>query len=296
MIDNKFIRSDILPKIKSKGRMLDYFLVKGLLQNTDKDIIIELLKFQNDDYGFGHGLEPDLRMPNSSVACTNHAVHILDQVKDKTLTEEIRKQIVEYYESVYLEDLERWRMTSELVNNFPRAIWWNYETVDGFTYGNPNPEIIGFLYQNKKYLSKIDINKQINNVLKYIDNDFEKEASMHSIMSMLYFYKKVDKDVQNLIKSKLQKVVVNELNKSYGKWNDYGLEPYKIVIIDKNFLNTRLAELDENLLNIKEKIKTGLIVPNWTWYQFDEVFAECKMEWTGYLTFNVLRALRINRK
>ena len=295
MIDNKFIRNKILPKIKEEGRMLDYYLVKSLVENTDKEIINELLKFQNDDKGFGHGLEPDLRMPNSSVACTNHAVHILDQVKDKSLTKELRKQIVEYYESVYLEDLERWRMTSEVVNDFPRAIWWNYETVDDFTYGNPNPEIIGFLYQNKKYLKKIGINKQINNVLKYIDTDFEKEASMHSVMSMLHFYKKVDKDVQNLIKSKLQKVVTSELNKSYGKWDKYGLEPYKIAIIDKKFLNTRLEELDENLLLIKEMVEKGLIIPNWRWYQFKEVFEECKMEWSGYLTFNVLRALRLNR-
>ena len=295
MIDNKFIRNKILPKIKEEGRMLDYYLVKSLVENTDKEIINELLKFQNDDKGFGHGLEPDLRMPNSSVACTNHAVHILDQVKDKSLTKELRKQIVEYYESAYLEDLERWRMTSEVVNDFPRAIWWNYETVDDFTYGNPNPEIIGFLYQNKKYLKKIGINKQINNVLKYIDTDFEKEASMHLVMSMLHFYKKVDKDVQNLIKSKLQKVVTSELNKSYGKWDKYGLEPYKIAIIDKKFLNTRLEELDENLLLIKEMVEKGLIIPNWRWYQFKEVFEECKMEWSGYLTFNVLRALRLNR-
>ncbi|KFZ27331.1 MAG: hypothetical protein KQ78_00381 [Candidatus Izimaplasma bacterium HR2] len=295
MIDNKLIRNKILPKVKEEGRMLDYYLVKGLIENTDKEIINELLKFQNDDKGFGHGLEPDLRMPNSSVACTNHAVHILDQVKDKSLTIKLRKQIVEYYESVYLEDLERWRMTSEVVNDFPRAIWWNYETVDDFTYGNPNPEIIGFLYQNKKYLKKIGINKQINNVLKYIDTDFEKEASMHSVMSMLHFYKNIDKDIQNLIKSKLQKVVVSELNKSYGKWEKYGLEPYKIAIIDKKFLNTRLEELNENLLVIKEKVEKGLIIPNWRWYQFKEVFEECKMEWSGYLTFNVLRALRLNR-
>lgn len=295
MITNDFIRNNILPNIRKEGRMLDYYLVKGLLMNTDKEIINELIKFQNDDFGFGHGLEPDIRMPYSSVICTNHAIHILDQVKDKSLTEELRKQIVEYYENSYLEDLERWRMTIPTVDEFPRAVWWNFDVVDNFTYGNPNPEIIGFLYQNKKYLKKININKQINNVLKYIETDFAKEASMHSIMSMLNFYKKVDKDVKYLIKNKLQEVVITELDKSYGKWEKYGLEPYKIAIIDKSFLNTRLDELTENLQFNKSKIITGLIVPNWSWYQFKEVFEEIKMEWSGHLTFNVLRALRLNR-
>ena len=260
MISNDFIRNNILPDIKKKGRMLDYYLVKGFLENTDKEIINELIKFQNDDFGFGHGLEPDLRMPFSSVVCTTHAVHILDQVKDKSLTEELRKQIVKYYESSYLEDLERWRMTTPRADEFPRALWWNYETVDSFTYGNPNPEIIGFLYQNKKYLKKININKQINNVLKYIETDFTKEASMHSIMSMLNFYKKVDKDVRHLIKNKLQEVVISELDKSYGKWEKYGLEPYKIAIIDKSFLSTRLDELNENLQFNKDKINKFPII------------------------------------
>ena len=276
MISNKFIRNNILPKIKKEGRMIDYYLVKGLIENTDKEIINELIKYQNNDFGFGHGLEPDLRMPESSVACTNHAVHILDQVKDKALTKELRKQIVSYYESVYLKDLGRWRMVTELVNEYPRALWWNFETVDGFTYGNPNPEIIGFLYQNKKYLKEIDINEQINKLIKYIETDFKEEASMHSVLSMLHFYKKVDKDVKNLIKQEIKEVMTIELDKSYGKWDKYGLEPFKIAIIDKSFLNFRLEELTENLLVNLEKINKGLIVPNWRWYQFKEAFEECK--------------------
>ncbi len=295
MINNEFIRNNVLPNIKERGRMIDYYLVKGLLQNTDKEIINELLKYQNEDYGFGHGLEPDLRMPNSSIACTNHAVHILDQIKEKKLTIEIRKQIVSFYENEYIEDLGRWRMVNETVNKYPRAIWWNYETVDSFTYGNPNPEIIGFLYQNIKYLKKLNINKEINKVIKYVNTDFESEASMHSVLSMLHFYKKVDKDIKYLIKDKLEKVVRIELEKASGKWDQYGLEPYKISIIDKYFSELRMHEYKENLLFNKEKIEKGLIEANWKWYQFNEEFNKCKDEWSGYLTFNVLRALRLNR-
>lgn len=295
MISNEFIRENILPDIKEKGRMIDYYLVKGLLQNTDKEIINELLKYQNEDFGFGHGLEPDLRMPNSSIACTNLAVHILEHIKDKKLIIKIKQQIVDYYENEYIEDLGRWRMVNRTVNDFPRAIWWNYETVDSFTYGNPNPEIIGFLYENMKLLKKLNINKEINKVIKYINTDFKKEASMHSVLSMLHFYKKVDKDIKYLIKDKLEEVVKLELEKASGKWDKYGLEPYKISIIDKHFSELRIHEYKENLLFNKEKIEKGLIEANWRWYQFKEVFSECKNEWSGYLTFNVLSALRLNR-
>ena len=49
MIESNHIRENILPLIKEEGRMIDYYLVKGLLENTDKDIINELKKFQNED-------------------------------------------------------------------------------------------------------------------------------------------------------------------------------------------------------------------------------------------------------
>ena len=122
-----------------------------------KDIINELMKYQNKDFGFGKSLEPDVRLPDSSVVCTNMAVQIIDQIREQSLTEKLREKIVAYYESVYIEELGRWRMVDEKVDSYPRAIWWNYESVDSFTYGNPNPEIIGFLYQNMKYLKKINI-------------------------------------------------------------------------------------------------------------------------------------------
>ena len=174
MIENTYIRERILPLIKEDGRMIDYYLVKGLLENTDKDIINELMKYQNKDFGFGKSLEPDVRLPDSSVVCTNMAVQIIDQIREQSLTEKLREKIVAYYESVYIEELGRWRMVDEKVDSYPRAIWWNYESVDSFTYGNPNPEIIGFLYQNMKYLKKININKELKKKVRLNRVFFEK--------------------------------------------------------------------------------------------------------------------------
>lgn len=296
MISDKYIKDKILPSIKEEGRMLDYYLVKGLVENSDKEIINELKKFQNKDFGFGHGLEPDLRMPYSSVSCTNHAVHILSYIQDKSLTKTLRKQIVEYYESVYIEELGRWRMTTKQVNDYPRAIWWNFETVDNFTYGNPNPEIIGFLYENREFLLKIDIKKELNKMIDYVENKFLEEASMHSVLSLLHLYNKVDENTRGRIKSNLQKAIDNELNGSYGKWSTYGLEPYKVAIINIEFLESRIEELKENLLYNQELLSIGLIVPNWEWYQFNDVFESCKMDWSGHLTLSVLRALRLKNR
>jgi hypothetical protein len=44
---------------------------------SDSDVLVELKKFQNEDGGFGHGIEPDLRMPFSSPFSTSVAFQVL---------------------------------------------------------------------------------------------------------------------------------------------------------------------------------------------------------------------------
>lgn len=296
MLSDELLRKNILTNIWDHGRRLDYYLVLSFLEDTDQEILFELQKYQNEDGGFGHGLEPDIRMPFSSVAATDIAIFALDFVKDHDLKEQMIEQIVHYYEENFDYSVKAWKMVPPMVDEFPRAVWWNYENVDGFTYGNPNPEIIGFLYQNRKYLTKIDIISQMNKVIDYINDQFVKEATMHSIQSVLQFYKRVDKDVKNLIKAKLQRVIDAELEKTNGNWDEYSFEPYLVASIDKLLLSNHLEQLESNLHFNLQKLNSGLIEPTWNWYQYEDVFEEVRHEWSGYLTLKVVQALRLNQE
>lgn len=294
MLSDALFRKKILTNIWDNGRKLDYYLLLSFIEDTDEEIIFELQKYQNDDGGFGHALEPDIRMPFSSVAATNIAVYALDYVKSIDVKEDMLQEIVAYFESCYDTDKKAWSLVPAVVNEYPRAVWWNYENVDTFTYGNPNPQVIGFLYQNRKYLKKIDILSQLNKVVDYVNGPFMKEATMHSILSVLEFYKRVDKDVKNLIKAKLQAVIDIELEKTKDLTNEYVLEPYLVALTDKMLLSNHLELLEENLQSNYEKLQLGCITPKWQWYQFDEVFEDVKDEWNGFLTLKVVQALRLH--
>ncbi|MBN2605227.1 MAG: hypothetical protein JXR62_05300, partial [Bacilli bacterium] len=166
VLSNEFLKKNLLTKMWDESRKLEYYLLLRFLEDTDQEIVNELKKYQNDDGGFGHGLEPDIRLPFSNVASTDIAVYALDFVKDFFVKEEMIQRIVNYYENCFDYDNKSWTIVPQTVDDFPRAVWWNFSNVNSFTYGNPNPEIIGFLYQNRRYLTKIDIVAQINKVIE----------------------------------------------------------------------------------------------------------------------------------
>jgi hypothetical protein len=295
MISNEQIKRNIIPKI-SKLRPLDITLIQSFTHNNNLELISELRKFQNKDYGFGNGLEADIQLPQSNIASTCIAINLLEDIKETSIKEELNKEIVSYLEEVYDSSQECFHMVPKEVDDHPHAIWWNYDTLDSFTWGNPNPEIIGYLYKHRQYLRKLDINYLITKTIDYIRNTFQKEASMHSVLSVLRFYKRCDRDVKNLIKDDLQKIVLEQVEIDSSKWGNYVLEPYLVAIIDKSFLATQQDILVADLEVTYNKLLQNLPSPNWQWYQFEEVFEKVKDNWVGLLTYNQIKALRINRK
>ena len=235
-------------------------------------------------------------MPNSSVAVTDHGVVVLEMIKDPSFKEEILKELVGYYESVYDEGLKRFVMVGTEVEEHPHAIWWTYKDVlTNFPFGNPDPEVIGFLYQNRKYMKKLSINKLINAVIDYIKSEIFLDASIHQIISVAHFYKRVDMDVQNLIRDRLITVIDKEIEKDLGKWNEYVFEPYKVYIIAPELCVNQTVNLQNNLTVLLDRVRTLSVKIPWQWYRDEEVFEEVKNDWLGYLYFQMIMALRLYR-
>lgn len=296
MISKEFVYDKVLPLVKEKGRMIDYYLIKSLFENVDKEILKELKTYQNEDLGFGHGLEPDVQMPESSIVSADMAVSFLGQIRDVSLKENMIKDIVSFYESQYDKEKDGFKLINKHVKNHPHAFWWTYEKYDEFfPYGNPDGEVIGFLFKHRKYLKKLDINKQINNMISFILSDEFLESSMHTLMSALLFHKYVDQDVKNLIHEQLHKLTDKLLEEDKNK-KDYKLEVYKVYLIDPHFTEDHQDLLKKNLLEKKEEVEGLQVFPDWTWGQYDDVFeTKVKYEWMGHIYYNLIKALRLHR-
>lgn len=297
MIQKEFVYEKVLPLVKEKGRMLDYYLIKSLFENVDNELSNEFKKYQNDDLGFGNALEPDCQMPHSSNLATSHVIGIINRIKDHSIREEIIKGMVQYFESSFDYENERFYMITEESEQYPHAVWWNYEDLHkNFTYGNPEPEIIGFMFKYRRFLTDFPINKQVNKVVNYILSDQFLEDGMHNLFSVLKFHKLVDQDVKNLIHDRIHELANKLLNQKVNP-DEYGLEPYKVYIIDHHYVIGHDAYLNENLEQLKKQVEELSVMPNWKWYQNDAFFEEtAKYQWMGHIYFEKIKALRLHRE
>ena len=134
--------------IKDQARSLEqarlaYYFEDG----SAEDILSALATFQNADGGFGHGLEPDVRSPHSSVICTSIAFQILRSLQ-VPVTHELVKTGLNYLLAQYNSQTVHWRTIPPVADQSPHAPWWSNaasERYDDFSL-NPTAEILGYLY------------------------------------------------------------------------------------------------------------------------------------------------------
>ena len=283
---NKYI--DWLPE---SNKTLGAALLRHLESPHDDAILAALEAYQNDDGGFGHGLEPDIQMPASSVAATNVAVNLLEDVASSPRKTNMILRIVAYFEATYDKDTLSWDIVPPEVDDHPHAVWWNYADIDGFTYGNPNPEVAGFLAQHRRHLRELDLQPLLDKVVSHINEAPLETISMHSLLSMLRFYTRVDEVVQHSIRKRLGELVESLVAVRPDEWEGYVLEPYKVAEIAPEFLREHTDALSDNIAYHRALLANGLPQPAWQWYQYEDVFERVKDDWVALLTYGVLKTI-----
>jgi hypothetical protein len=275
-------------------------LGKALLEHQigprDKAILDALEQYQNEDGGFGHGLEADIQMPHSSVASTDIAISILEEIVDSSRKEQMKQKIVTYLESVYDKDTCSVPIVGKEVDSFPHAVWWNSDALDGFTYGNPNPEVLGFLLENRHYVKHIDLDRFVAHMLDYIKHKMKEEASMHSVLSLCQLYKRAQEDLKNEIKDYVLLFIHQFVELNPEKWDDYVLEPYKVYLIVPELMEGMETSIELNIQKYERLLEDTIVRPNWHWGQYPEVFEEVKDNWTPLIQHDLIRAIKRWRK
>ncbi len=108
--------------IEKHGRKLDYY---ALIDDSNKSELLlkELQTYQNEDGGFGHGLEIDIQAPVSNMPSTDVALKYIQLIESSHELDLMISNIVSYYETMFYENEHRWYMVEKEVDQFPRAIW-----------------------------------------------------------------------------------------------------------------------------------------------------------------------------
>ncbi|MEE8045500.1 MAG: hypothetical protein V3T49_01535, partial [Dehalococcoidia bacterium] len=93
-------------------------------------VLDELQKFQNDDGGFGHAVEPDVRMPHSSPFISSVAFQVIRELSVPAEHQIVRDGIG-YFEHSYDRTIGGWEPIGPQSANYPHARWWEYKPVVG---------------------------------------------------------------------------------------------------------------------------------------------------------------------
>lgn len=285
------------------GRPLEQSLFKRHFQGGTNTLVIgELRKFQNNDGGFGHGIESDFRLPYSSPIATSVGVRILSEIDGHKESKKMIKAAIEYFEMTFDRNRNGWFAVPKEVNDFPHAPWWHFKKDDGMTiidknWGNPSAEIIAYLYKYKDYAKGLDVNTLIEYAINYIESKEEFNSE-----NEIYCYIKLHNVLPKNLKIRLEKVISTAIEKlivySEEKWLEYVPTPVDFVSsINSCRFGVLESKINENLDFLINQLQShGKIIPPWGESYYSGDLKGAYNEWIGVWSLKALITLdRFNR-
>lgn len=279
--------------IMNNARYLEKVLFGYYFNSENPEKVIKALKmYQNKDGGYGNGLEPDFRLPNSSPMATSVALQILNRFDDHSDAQDQIELAIRYLESTYLKEILGWEPTSKHVNLYPHAPWWKYTNISQGINLNPSVEILGYLIRYKKYVHSIDISLLTDLYIEQINRANQIEE--HELYCIIRFYNQLDTMNQLKIVERMKRAYSELVNVNIDEWGGYVPYPLKFIELTED----DLFDLPEHLLNenlnylVDLLNQHGYIPPTWSWGSFEKEWEIAKREWTGILTLKHLQLLK----
>lgn len=282
----------------SSTRPLEKAIYECHFKNGDKNAVLnELLKYQNEDGGFGHGLESDFRLPYSSPMATSIGLRILSELDDMIEAHQMIKSSIQYLKSSFDKDRKGWYAVPKEVNMYPHAAWWHYDeekemSIIDQSWGNPSAEIIAYFYKYREYAAGLDAEFLVETAIDYV----KKKAtfqSEHEIYCFLKLYKVLPENFRSEIREKLRAAIAQVIVKDKSKWDKYVPRPIDFVKSpeDPKF-GIPETSISENLEYVVEQLESnGVILPPWGKSYYQENLLAAYDEWTGVLTLEALTVL-----
>jgi hypothetical protein len=260
------------------------------------EILIELAKFQNSDGGFGHGVEPDVRMPESSPFVSSVAFQVLVELGVPVQHQMVRSGIT-YFERTYDETVGGWDPTGPIVDQHPHAPWWNYIPIDGTLDGlkrvNPGAEITGYLQVYKDATSEDFVERVTQRTVHALDS-LPDDMEVHAMLCCMRLAEMAGGELAENLLSRLRRGVHRVIGTSKADWEAYGGRPLWFAGTPSSLLADELRDFVTEQLDyeIESQAEDGSWKPNWTWNQFEDVWPTAEVEWSGWLTLRNLMAFK----
>ena len=283
--------------VVNQGRELDRRRLEFHFEGGSADAVLAALaSYQNSDGGFGHGLEPDLRTPASSVIATTVAFQVLREIGAPARHVLVRRGI-EYLVATYDESKQVWPIVPPEVDEAPHAPWWNYEN-NAVTFGqylvNPRAEVVGYLHEFGDRVPAELLTTSTASVREHLDSIPDK-MGMHDILCCVRLAETEALPNRDRLWEKLGRVAAQYVARKAEQLRGYSLKPLWLVSSPESPLAAGLeAEVEMNLdFEVEQQSEDGSWSPNFSWGdQYPETWPTARREWQARFTVDTLKALR----
>jgi hypothetical protein len=260
-------------------------------------VLSNLGEYQNQDGGFGHALEPDLRAPESSILCTSVAFQYFREIGVGGSNSMVG-EAVDYL----LETLDRgklhWRIIPAEVQESPHAPWWDQAgstgEFDSFSL-NPTAEILGCLYEFGQDIPEDILGSVSERVANYLVE--AEEVKMHEFLCCLRLLgtESIPESLRETVHDRLRAFIPQLVEKDPAKWEGYNLKPLQVVESPASpFIRGLESAIEDNLAYvIGSQNADGSWAPNWTWGgTYADEWERARVEWSGVITMQKLLTLK----
>lgn len=282
--------------IKEHARPLEKALYKYHFEKgSEHDVVHALATYQNEDGGFGHGLEPDFINPNSNPIDCWVASKIIDEI-GLSRDHEIVVKLIDYLKTTPHKKDYMYFYTIETNNDYPHAPWWHYEKSKAIQGYNPTASLLGFLFN---YLDlKDELYPKIIQMIEKAIKDFNEQeyVEMHELkcFNELYDYIYLDMNVKKF-EYKLKELNLKTIEKDQEKWlTTYCPKPLQVIssINSPGYEQIKDLVKKELSMSIDTMNEEGFVEVLWSWLDDMEDFLVSKKAWQGILTLDILKHIK----
>lgn len=253
-------------------------------------VLDALAAYQNPDGGFGHALEPDVRLPDSSAIATLTALDVLREVGADETVPALRRAL-DWVVATFDSALPGWRGVPEAVDLYPHAPWWGHE------HHRPGGSFDPFLVPGARLLSHLQHWRALAPAKLVTDYGDAFRAHIETFSGEIggdgLFYASTVDDAR--VRTALRPLALANVSRDPAQWTSYVPKPLKLAPTPDAPLAETLGELVARNLDweIEQQSSDGAWDPNWTWFgTFPEVWEVARREWRGELTRKTLHSLR----
>ena len=281
--------------MQQQARPLERALFAYYFADGAKEAILQALAaFQNEDGGFGQALEPDFRIPDSSVLATTVALQILWQLEigpDNPLVQGAMRFLVNNYDAQH----NAWPFIPPHESQYPHALWWQYNPDVSNYLDNPRSEIARYYLDYAALVPEGQPQALLRAVVQRLAG--LKELEFHALLCYLRLIttRTLDDDTRQQIITYLEPIIKASVVTDSEEWTDYNLKPLGVVSQpDSPFIHLFPEAVESNLdFELTHQGADGAWSPAWSWGpNFSAVWPQARRDWQGVLTLNTLKTLR----